>query len=272
MRAFVWWRMTPSTPKSHVLLASQAPVAVIFYRKSRLTTYCLTLDYRKRQGRYRDRLSKGSRFYGRIFIDRSDLSPDGSLMVYFAMRGKQTKGKSDPTTWTGLCSPPWLQAHLFLPNGSTWGGGGVFLNDRRLVVFEAPPKGAGPGNETFRNYRILHDTRSLPAGDIEVVKARLFPPQVTTLPRPSTSRKRPVLVKTAQRRYLGSYDQFDYVLKDAEGYDVAGAEDIVLANWAGWDIYGRLMVAAGRYLNIYEVKPGKPLPKPAKILDLEAVI
>jgi hypothetical protein len=37
-------------------------------------------------------------------------------------------------------------------------------------------------------------------------------------------------------------------------------------------ICGRLMVAAGRHLHIYEVKPGKPLPEPAKILDLEAAI
>ena len=49
-------------------------------------------------------------------------------------------------------------------------------------------------------------------------------------------------------------------------------EDNVLASWAGWDIYGRLVVAAGRHLNIYEVRPGKPLPEPAKVLDLETAI
>ena len=77
---------------------------------------------------------------------------------------------------------------------------------------------------------------------------------------------------TTTRSHLGSYDHFDYVLKDAAGYDVEGAEGILRANWAGWDIFGRLMVAAGRHHNIYEVKPGKPLPKPVKVLDLEAVI
>jgi hypothetical protein len=153
--------MTPATPKSHVLLASHAPQAVIFYRKSRLTTYCLHLDYEKRKGAFRDRLSKGSRFYGRIFPERCDLSPDGSLMVTFAMRGKRTNGTSDPSTWTALCTPPWLKAHLFFPNGSTWGGGGVFLRDRRLVVFDSPPRDAGPEYEAFRHYRIIRDTKSL---------------------------------------------------------------------------------------------------------------
>jgi hypothetical protein len=264
--------MTPSTPKSHVLPAAKAPVAAIFYRKSRLTTYCLKLDYEKRKGGYRDKLVKGSRFYGRIFPERCDISSDGSLMVYFAMRGKRTNGQSDPTTWTALCTPPFLTAHLFYPNGSTWGGGGLFLRDRRLVVFNAPPENAGPEYEIFRHYRILRDTTSLSESEKAIVKARFTPPEIATSPQPSGSRAKAVLVRTAKPNHLGSYDQFDYVLKDADGYDIAGAEDIVLANWAGWDIFGRLMVASGRHLHIYEVKPGKPLPEPAKVLDLEAVI
>ncbi|WP_119268534.1 hypothetical protein [Taklimakanibacter deserti] len=264
--------MTPATPKSHVLLARQAPVAVIFYRKSRLTTYCLHLDYERRKNGCRDRLSKGSRFYGRLFPERSDLSPDGSLMIYFAMRGKRTAGKSDPSTWTALCSPPWLKAHLFFPNGSTWGGGGVFLRDRRLVVFDTPPKDAGPEYDVFRHYEILRDIKSLPAGERAILEARFRSPAVATFPQPSGGRAKPVLVRTARTHRLGSYEQFDYVLKDAAGYDIDGAEEIVLANWAGWDIFGRLLVAAGRHLNIYEVKPGRPLPEPAKSLDLEAVL
>ncbi len=264
--------MTPSTPKSHVLLARKAPIAVIFYRKSRLTTYCLQLDYEKRKGGYREKLIKGSRFYGRIFPERCDLSPDGGLMVYFAMRGKRTNGRSDPATWTALCTPPWLTAHLFYPNGSTWGGGGVFLRDRRLVVFGSPPEGAGPEYETFRSYRLLPDTTSLTESEKAILKARFTAPAVTTFSQPSARRLKPVLVKTAKPYHLGSYDQFDYVLKDAAGYDIAGAENVVLANWAGWDVYGRLMVADGRHLHIYEVEPSKPLPEPAKTLDLEAAI
>jgi hypothetical protein len=264
--------MTPPTPKTHVLMASQAPVAVIFYRKSRLTTYCLRLDYDRRKNGYRDKVSKGSRFYGRIFPERSDLSSDGSLMVYFAMRGKRTAGRSDPTTWTAVCSPPWLKAHLFFPNGSTWGGGGVFLRDRRLVVFDSPPEDAGPDYEAFMQYQILRDTRLLSASERTILKDRFRPPAVMTLPCPSGGSAMPVLVRTVQPHGRGSYGQFDYVLRDVTGYDIEGAEDIVLANWAGWDIFGRLMVAAGRHINVYEVKPGAPLPKPAKVLDLEAVI
>lgn len=42
-----------------------------------------------------------------------------------------------------------------------------------------------------------------------------------------------MIVRTARPQSLSSYDLFDYVLQDGDGYDIEGAEDIVLANWAG---------------------------------------
>lgn len=257
-----------------MLLASTAPVAVIFYRRNSQTTHCLLHEYEEQRRSYRDRLSKGSRFYGRIFPERSHLSADGRLLVYFAMRGKKTEGRSDPSTWTAVATPPWLRAHLFFPNGSTWGGGGVFLSGERLVVFEASPPGVGPEYETFHGHRILYGTGSLPEPDAGVLHARLKPERITKSPWPRDAggRRKPVLVRTAKPQAHGSYDLFDYVLQDADGYDIEGAEDVVLANWAGWDIYGRLIVAAGRHLKIYEIEPGKRLGKPAKTFDLEAVI
>ncbi len=107
--------MTPSTPKTFVLLASNAPVAVILYRKSHLTTYCLHLNYEQRHKRHIYELTKGSRFYGRLFPHRCHLSSDGTMLVYFAMRGRKTGEASDPATWTAVCTPPWLKAHLFFP-------------------------------------------------------------------------------------------------------------------------------------------------------------
>ena len=35
---------------------------------------------------------------------------------------------------------------------------------------------------------------------------------------------------------------------------------------------GRLLAAFGRLVKIYDIKRGKPLPKPVKILDLEDAI
>jgi hypothetical protein len=266
--------MTPSTPKAHVLLASDTPIAMVFYRKSHLTTYCLQLDYGRRGKGSPERLTKGSRFYGRLFPHRSHLSPDGSLLIYFAMRGRKTGESSDPSTWTAVCSPPWLKAHLFYPNGSTWGGGGMFLEGRRLVVFETVPEGAGPEYSKFRGYQIIRDTKILPADEMSLLTERYKTPAETRIPCPlgSDEKQRPVIVRTKKPHSPDNYNYFDYILQDASGKDIAGAEEIVLANWAGWDIYGRLMVASGSKLEIFEVNHGKSLGKPARTLDLEAAI
>jgi hypothetical protein len=83
---------------------------------------------------------------------------------------------------------------------------------------------------------------------------------------------RAVLVRSLKPGVASGYDCFDHVLRDADGQDMEGAEEIVLANWAGWDVFGRLVAASGRYVRIYDVHPRKPLPKPLKTLDLEDAI
>ncbi len=203
--------MTPSTPKTQLFLASKAPVGVILYRKSYRTTYCLHIDNDRRARGFRDRLTAGSRFYGRIFPERCSLSPRGELFVYFAMRGKRTNGKSDPSTWTAICSPPRLTAHLFFPNGSTWGGGGVFLRDHRLIVFDAPPEGAGPEYSKFRGYALLRDRKSLSDDEAALLDERFRPPVVAHYPCPVGPRRRQkiMLVRTAKNRRDGGYDRFD---------------------------------------------------------------
>jgi hypothetical protein len=242
-------------------MARDAPVGVVLYRKSHLTTYVLKLTVR-------DTLKKGSRFYGRLFPERCDLSPDGKLFVYFAMRGKLTDGNADPTTWTAVCEPPWLKALVFCPNGSTWCGGGVFQRDHRLVVFD--------NQQTRRTeiggYHLVTDTKSLPEKDVALLAARFKPPQELLLPAPRDAKRMPHLLRRHKRRVASGYDMFDYTLQNPDGTDVEGAEDIILASWAGWHHDGRLVVAAGRHIKFYDVKPGKPLYKPVKILDIEAAI
>jgi hypothetical protein len=262
--------MTPSTPKSFVLLAKDEPAATILYRRSRLTSYVLQLDYGRHHKGYKGKLTKGSRFYGRFFPERCDVSPDGKLMVYFVMRGRKTGGSADPVTWTAVCTPPWLRAHLFCPNGSTWGGGGRFLGGKTLVVFDNI---VGERREVD-GYRILSDLKKLDDTERHAVSEVFRPPPEKLLPRPRSGGRRevPCLVRYLKPGVANGYDMFDYILRDESGGDVPGAEDVILANWAGWDIYGRLMVAAGRHLRFYEVGPRQPLGKPCQSLDLETAI
>jgi hypothetical protein len=256
------------------MLARDVPVGVVFYRRSRLTTYCLALDYERKGKGHRDKLAKGSRFYGRLFPERCDLSPDGRLMVYFAMRGQKTDGQSDPSTWTAVSEPPWLRAHWFFPNGSTWGGGGVFLPGKRLVVFEQVDPHLTEKNARHLGYSLVRDTSTLAPEELELVKSSYRRDVAARFPHPTmTGRKQsPVLERTPRSSRRGSYGLFTYELRTADGGEFPGAESVVMADWAGWDIFGRLVVAEGHFLKFYVIEPRKAFPEPSRILDLEQAI
>ena len=66
-------------------------------------------------------------------VKRCDLSPDGSLLVYFASK----YGQPDETyrdTWTAVSRPPWLTALALWPKGDSWNGGGLFSSNTELWV------------------------------------------------------------------------------------------------------------------------------------------
>ncbi len=235
---------------------------MVLYRRSRLTTYVLMLDHK-------DRLHKGSRFYGRLFPERCDVSPDGKLFVYFALRGRKTGESSEPATWTAVCSPPWLKAHLFCPNGSTWGGGGLFLRDHRLVVIDTPEQ---PDTKEVEGYRLVRDNGELSAAELDLLKQKVRPPNETVFAQPSGLKNAPVIVRRRKDGVASGYDMFDFELRGGGGVEFPGAEDIILANWAGWDARGRLIAAKESTLRIYEIGGAGPLPRPSKILDIETAI
>ena len=76
-----------------------------------------------------DKFEFGSWFYGRIYEDRCDLSPDGRYFVYFAAnQTRHTWEKLGSNAWTAICQPPWLKAITFeVSCCGTWGGGGRFV-------------------------------------------------------------------------------------------------------------------------------------------------
>jgi hypothetical protein len=75
----------------------------------------------------RDLFYPGQWFKGRIYERRSDLSPDGKHLVYFAANYKPPY-----RTWTAVSRPPYLTAVVFWPNNGAWGGGGLFEAEDEL--------------------------------------------------------------------------------------------------------------------------------------------
>ncbi len=107
----------------HVLLAQDADIGIILRRGPSKSVCSILWD------RNRDEFKLGQWLRGRIYERRSDLSPDGRHLIYFAMNGRgdtQTKG-----SWTAISKAPWLKALVLLGKGDCWHGGGLFTSTRK---------------------------------------------------------------------------------------------------------------------------------------------
>lgn len=107
----------------HVLLASRAPYGVIIRRGPAKAVCTVGWD------RSQDTFQVGQWLKGRIYERRSDLSPDGRYLIYFAMNGKwdsETRG-----SWTAISRAPYLKAIALFGKGDCWHGGGLFTGRAR---------------------------------------------------------------------------------------------------------------------------------------------
>ncbi len=110
-------------PRLHVLLAREAPQAVVIRRGPSKTVCAIGWDRRT------DKFTVGQWMRGRIYERRADLSPDGRHLIYFAMNGRwKTKVRG---SWTAVSRAPCLKALALWAKGDCWHGGGLFTDDRR---------------------------------------------------------------------------------------------------------------------------------------------
>jgi hypothetical protein len=115
--------LTKFPARLHVLLASKSPRAVILRRGPANAVCSILWD------RSNDRFSIGQWLRGRIYERRSDLSPDGKYMIYFA-RGGGVKSHNT-FAWTAISRTPWLRAISLYANSGCWFGGGLFLSSKK---------------------------------------------------------------------------------------------------------------------------------------------
>lgn len=115
-------------PRLHVLLAREADTAVVFRRGPTNHTAVVGWD------RKTDEFQVGQWLKGRIYEERSDLSPDGKHLIYFAKnmrRHSETGG-----TWTAISRAPYLKALTLLGKGDCWHGGGLFEDSQTYWLNE----------------------------------------------------------------------------------------------------------------------------------------
>lgn len=107
----------------HVLLARDAPFGVVI-RRGPSRQVC-TLGWNLSD----DTFSLGQWFKGRIYEMRSDLSPGGQHLIYFAADfGDALR------SWTAISTAPFIKASGFWPKGDAWHGGGLWIDSRTYWI------------------------------------------------------------------------------------------------------------------------------------------
>lgn len=114
----------------HLFFATENDRAVIL-RQGPTRQYRMILWHRN-SGTFED----GQWVRNRVYVERCGLSPDGRHFLYFMLDGHW--GSDAEGAYTGLSRPPYWTALSLFPEGSTWGGGGVFLDNVHYYA------GAGP--------------------------------------------------------------------------------------------------------------------------------
>jgi len=125
-------------PRLSLLRAARAPVALILRRGPSKWVEAIRWDLAT------DRFERGHWFHGRIYDGRSDLSPDGEFLVYFASKftGRTVNDTEYTYAWTAVSRPPWLTALALWPKGDCWWGGGLFTGHRTLWLNHRPAEAA----------------------------------------------------------------------------------------------------------------------------------
>ena len=134
--------MAQFKPRIHVLLARHAPVGVVIRRGPSKSVCTILWDRR------RDEFRLGQWLKGRIYERRSDLSPDGKYLIYFAMNGKwdsEAKGAWTAIAWCPLsegCCP--VSQRRLLARWRVVHGKKHLLAERRVRPFRALQYRRGP--------------------------------------------------------------------------------------------------------------------------------
>ena len=130
--------MPTPPPRLAMVRAARAPIAVIFRRGPSKLVEIIRWDFTE------DSFERGQWFRGRIYEKRSDLSPDGQLLVYFASKfGRPTPEETESIyAWTAVSRAPWLTALALWPRNDCWAGGGLFTQDRTLSLNHKPTESA----------------------------------------------------------------------------------------------------------------------------------
>ncbi len=261
-------------PKIAGFIAEKKNIIVFIYRKTNKINYLIRMDYYKNN----EKLHLGSRFYGRFYPSRCDISPDGRHFLYFAM-GHSKKYQKNFPAWTAICSPPQITAQFLLGHYDTWGGGGAFLSENKIFINNT---GAEPlSNEKFNRYRIKNKDNIQETDfkrddgwritETQQVSANSFPPKFIekTTKNITIKKKYEYHELYGKGKNRGEFDMYSYTFINNNTKDET---EIPICQWADFDNFGRLLLACGSEIKIYKNYRQLSENKPIKSYDFEELM
>ena len=272
-------KVQSSSTRLWVILARKAHAGVVFRRGP--SKRVLLLRWRTDT----HELEAGQWLKGRIYERRCDLSPTGEKLVYFAANHKPPH-----FTWTALSRPPFLTAIALWPKGDAWGGGGLFRNERTLLLNHRPgdETKSAPDQGIPRNLEVLpFESHSGWGEDDPIWTSRMqrdgwtiaeegeevehpygsdiwyefSPPRIFTKVRSGlTLEMRIVGIKQLD----GPWVVVEHRVRSADG---ATLLDLGRSDWADWSLSGELLFARAGCLCRARIKRGRTVQlEPAETL------
>jgi len=152
----------PVPPRIFGIVASEAPVAVVFMRHPAKHTQLLEWNLET------DEVRSGQWIKGRVFWRRCDLSPDGKLLVcaisnYSKKRSERAAKEQGleswmTSFWTAVSRPPYFSALALWFFGPSYNGGGSWESNKVL----------GLNNQPYKYYEVKPMKRGYRSHDLDL--------------------------------------------------------------------------------------------------------
>lgn len=244
----------PVPPRLSLIFARKSPAAVIFRRGPSKWVQLIKWNTKT------DTFEMGQWFHGKIYERRSDLSPDGALLIYFAQKisGRSIKDTEYTYAWTAISRAPFLTALALWPKGDCWHGGGLF-RDARTVWLNHKPEAAKPHPKHKPKKLKVIPNKHARGEDDPIFSIRLerdgwklvqewkteyrgYPEMYATLQPEIREKVAPDHMQVI--RLTRSVERLDYSEEFSVGREKQSLmTDIKRASWVDWDQQGRLVFA-----------------------------
>jgi hypothetical protein len=244
----------PVPARIFFILARNSPTAVVFRKGPSKWVQVLKWNTQT------DTFEAGQWFHGRIYERRADLSPDGTMLVYFAQKieGRTLRDAEYTYAWTAVSRPPYITALALWPKGDCWHGGGLFQDNETLILnhkldrAKPHPDHIPHGLQVKLKNHVCGEDDPLFSERLQrdgwdlkqewAVENRGYPLMFTT--RQPEIREKPSPDGSMLIRLTRSIEDLDY----AEEFAVSNGHGSALiridgASWMDWDLRGRLVFA-----------------------------